>query len=294
MSEALEISFPPISPIDDACGAQARELLHLSLPGASVGRLANLAGWLAACQHQVPPAPPTDTRLVVFASQEDALDDAPGTVFAEQVGCRNVTTVVPDDDPVASGRDAADRAVDEGAQLLIPAATGPGVMLDSVAAIGAITRTEPVKLVRHVPQSPTRRWQNAVATLRDAMFQARTHTSEPRQLLATIGSAELAATVGFLAQAAVRRTPCVLDDVTAIAAAVIANTWAPGAAQWWIASDIGVQPAAKIGLDQLGLTPLFDYGFNRVPGAGGALTIPLIRTAASLVADPKNNQENSY
>ena len=39
---------------------------------------------------------------------------------------------------------------------------------------------------------------------------------------------------GFLPQAAVRRTPVLLDGLVAVAAALVADELAPGARDWWL------------------------------------------------------------
>jgi nicotinate-nucleotide--dimethylbenzimidazole phosphoribosyltransferase len=57
----------------------------------------------------------------------------------------------------------------------------------------------------------------------------------------------------------VRRTPVVLDgSATTVAAAVLADRLAPGAARWWLPGQVPAAPAARDGLADLGLTGLLD------------------------------------
>ncbi|WP_183096235.1 nicotinate-nucleotide--dimethylbenzimidazole phosphoribosyltransferase [Nocardioides stalactiti] len=58
----------PVPPPDPAVAAAAAErLAGLATPAGALGRLGELGVWLAAAQGQVPPAPLTDVRLVIFA-----------------------------------------------------------------------------------------------------------------------------------------------------------------------------------------------------------------------------------
>lgn len=59
---------PGIRPPDPQAAAEAAErLASLATPPGALGRLGDLAVWLASAQGQVPPAPLTDVRLVIFA-----------------------------------------------------------------------------------------------------------------------------------------------------------------------------------------------------------------------------------
>ena len=72
-------------------------------------------------------------------------------------------------------------------------------------------------------------------------------------LLRTVAGADIAAMAAFLAQAAVRRTPVVLDGVVSGAAALVAEELAPGAEQWWVAGHRSTEPAHTLVLEQLDL-----------------------------------------
>jgi nicotinate-nucleotide--dimethylbenzimidazole phosphoribosyltransferase len=47
--------------------AAEQRLAELATPAGALGRLGDLAVWWAACQGQVPPAPPSQVRLAIFA-----------------------------------------------------------------------------------------------------------------------------------------------------------------------------------------------------------------------------------
>ncbi len=59
--------FPITPPDPTVAAAAAGRLAGLATPAGALGRLGDLAVWLSAAQGQVPPAPLTTVRLVIFA-----------------------------------------------------------------------------------------------------------------------------------------------------------------------------------------------------------------------------------
>ena len=88
------------------------------------------------------------------------------------------------------------------------------------------------------------------------------------ELLATVGSADIAATAGFLTQAAVRRTPVLLDGVVSGAAALVAARVSYRVGRWLLAGHRSTEPAHHAALARLGLEPLVDYGMRLGEGTG--------------------------
>jgi nicotinate-nucleotide--dimethylbenzimidazole phosphoribosyltransferase len=68
MAENPALTAPSLTPPDPAVRAAAAErLAGLATPAGALGRLGDLAVWLAATQGEVPPRPLDDVRLVIFA-----------------------------------------------------------------------------------------------------------------------------------------------------------------------------------------------------------------------------------
>src|SRR5690606_30959771 len=144
---------------------------------------------------------------------------------------------------VQAGRRIADEEVDAGADLLIAGDMGIGNTTAATALIGTLTDTEPVAVIGRGTGIDDTGWMRKTAAVRDAMFRARRAGSDPITLLRVCGGADLAAITGFLAQAAVRRTPVLLDGLVSAAAALLAEPLAPGARQWWQAGHRSTEPA---------------------------------------------------
>ncbi len=183
---------------------------------------------------------------------------------------------------VRVGMRIADAEVDEGADLLVPAGLGVGATTPASTLVSVITDTEPVAVVGRGSGVDDNAWMCKAAAIRDALRRARPVATEPMKLLRTVGGADLAAITGFLAQAAVRRTPVLLDGLTVCAAALLAEELAPGARSWWLAAHRTSEPAHTLALEHLDLEPLVDLGMAEEAGTGAAALLPLVSMAAVL------------
>lgn len=203
----------------------------------SLGRVAEALDWLAGAQGGWPPhVPQAPARLVVDASTEGDLAD---------------------------GTARGDALADGGCDLLVA-----GADLDAVPGLVVLAALLDLEPVQAVGTATGPSWAAQVTGVRDGLRAARVHRCDPAALLSALGSAPLAVLTGALAQAAVRRTPVLLDGsaVTA-AAAVLADRSAPGAARWFLAGQVPPSPAARKGLAAIGLTGLLDLGLALPLGA---------------------------
>ncbi len=185
---------------------------------------------------------------------------------------------------VELGRRLADREVDAGADLLIPGLTGSGHELPLGALCAILTGLEPVDAVT-VPDSDPAVWMAAVTTLRDALFRIRDRDKDVLSLLAAVGGADLGVLAGLLAQAAVRRTPVLLDGLPATVAAVLAHRLAPGADAWFIAAGQATGRPGRRLQDMLGLPLVAALDTDSPTGVGAVLLLPLIQSALAVCAD---------
>lgn len=185
---------------------------------------------------------------------------------------------------VEAGRRIADEEVDAGADLLIAGDMGIGNTTPTAALIAALTNHEPVVLVGRGTGVDDAGWARKTAAVRDALFRTRDKTSDPLALLRICGSPDLAAMAGFVAQAALRRTPVLLDGVVVTAAALVADRLAPGARRWWQAGHRSTEPAHSIALADLGLVPIVDLGMRLGEGSGAAVALPILRAAVATLA----------
>jgi nicotinate-nucleotide--dimethylbenzimidazole phosphoribosyltransferase len=247
--------------------------------GAAVNVLAAAAGAAVRvidvsvdCDPATGAAPPPVTRHKVRRGsgaihQQDALTDAEVT------------------QALAAGVAIADEEVDRGADLLVAGDMGIGNTTPAAVLVAALTGTEPVAVVGRGTGIDDAGWMRKAAAIRDALRRARPLVADPVALVRTAGGADIAAMTGFLAQAAVRRTPVILDGVVVGAAAMLAEELAPGARRWWVAGHRSAEPAHTLALEHLELTPILDLGMRLGEGSGAVVALPLVQMAVRVLAE---------
>ncbi|HEY1570530.1 MAG TPA: nicotinate-nucleotide--dimethylbenzimidazole phosphoribosyltransferase [Pseudonocardiaceae bacterium] len=186
---------------------------------------------------------------------------------------------------LAAGRKIADEEIDRGADLLVAGDMGIGNTTPAAVLIGALTGAEPVAVVGRGTGIDDRGWMRKAAAIRDALRRVRKVTIDPVAMLRAGGGADIAAMTGFLAQAAVRRTPVLLDGIVVGAAAGVAERLAPGARRWWVAGHRSAEPAHSLILDHLELRPLLDLEMRLGEGSGAVAALPLVTMAAKILND---------
>jgi nicotinate-nucleotide--dimethylbenzimidazole phosphoribosyltransferase len=185
---------------------------------------------------------------------------------------------------IAAGQQIADEEVDAGADLLIAGDMGIGNTTAAAVLVAALTNAEPVVVVGFGSGIDDAGWARKTAVIRDALFRTRQVLPDPVALLRSCGGADLAAIAGFCAQAAVRRTPLLLDGMAVTAAALVAERLAPGARQWWQAGHRSTEPAHTLALAALELDPILDLRMRLGEGTGATLALPVLRAAVATLS----------
>ncbi|WP_336880926.1 nicotinate-nucleotide--dimethylbenzimidazole phosphoribosyltransferase [Rhodococcus globerulus] len=185
---------------------------------------------------------------------------------------------------IAAGRAIADEEIDGGADLLIAGDMGIGNTTPATVLIAALTDTEPVAAVGRGTGIDDAGWIRKTAAIRDALRRARPHVRDTVALLRTVSGADLAAMAGFLAQAASRRTPVILDGVVVTAAAMAADELVFGARDWWVAGHRSTEPAHTIALTRMGLTPIVEFDMRLGEGSGAVTALPILQGAVAILA----------
>lgn len=186
---------------------------------------------------------------------------------------------------IAAGRTIADHEIDAGADLLVAGDMGIGNTTPATVLIATLTDTEPVAAVGRGTGIDDTAWMRKTAAIRDAMRRARPHVKDAVSLLRTASGADIAAMAGFLAQAAARRTPVILDGLVVTAAAMVAEELASGARAWWLAGHRSTEPAHTLALRHLQLDPLLELNMRLGEGSGAVVALPILQAAVAALAD---------
>lgn len=184
------------------------------------------------------------------------------------------------DAALAAGRTVADAEIDAGADLLIGALCGVGASTPTAVLVAGLTGLEPVDTTSRGSGIGDQAWIRKVAAVRDALYRTRLAGTDAATMLRVAGGADLAALTGFLAQAAVRGVPVMVDDVPSTTAALLANRLAPGAEAYVVVTSLAPERSHRRLLDLLGRDPLTAWSLRLGDGAGGVLLVPTVRAVA--------------
>jgi nicotinate-nucleotide--dimethylbenzimidazole phosphoribosyltransferase len=287
---AVQGSCPPRPPAQPRIVVVAAD--HgIAAAGVSADPPGTTARRLAEIREQTAPvtvvAPVAGASVRVVDVGVDSDDAAPHRVrrSSGRIDREDALTADETDRAVQFGRDLADEEVDSGADLLIPAAPGVAATTPASTLVAALTRTEPVAVVGRGSGIDDNGWMRKAAAVRDALRRAKPYSAKPVELLRVAGGVDLAVLTGFCAQAAIRRTPVLLDGLVVGAAALLADKMAPGAKDWWLVAQRSPEPAMQLVTKRLELEPLLELGLRIGDGAGAVTALPLLQMAARLLAE---------
>ncbi|MGH3743692.1 MAG: nicotinate-nucleotide--dimethylbenzimidazole phosphoribosyltransferase [Mycobacteriales bacterium] len=303
----------PAAPAPDAPALQEARALVVSHP--ELGQLSELVVWLAGAQGAAPPHPFSSPVALVVAAAHDAARYVDGSITSPvpqrvsaiesdrmrvrvldlsapgewhvraSAGAIGHTDGLTEEEALrafALGQLAVDQEVDGGTDVLLVGDIADDNRCSVAALASVLTGAEPLKCVRRGPDPAS--WARAVEVVRDARQRGKTLAARPLPLLAAIGGADLAALAGILVQAAVRRTPVLLDGAAAHVAGLVARAYAEGSDGWWASASSSGDPAEARARKELGLDPVLalDLGFDACGGA--LLAYPLIQAALGLLS----------
>ena len=252
----------------------AQMVANIDGGGAAINALAGIAG--------------ATVRVADLAVDADALSQQIGAHKVRRgsgdIAIEDALTEDETAGAIAAGQRIADEEVDAGADLLIAGDMGIGNTTAAAVLVAALTNAEPVAVVGFGTGIDDAGWARKTAAVRDALFRTRLVLPDPIGLLRCCGGADLAAMAGFCAQAAVRRTPLLLDGMAVTAAALVAERLAPGARQWWQAGHRSTEPGHALALADLGLDPILDLHMRLGEGTGAAAALPVLRAAVATLS----------
>jgi nicotinate-nucleotide--dimethylbenzimidazole phosphoribosyltransferase len=182
-------------------------------------------------------------------------------------------------DAILAGIDAADRAIDSGATLLVPRASAR----DDEAArtvIALLTRKEASAVLAQPAGMTDREWMTACAAVRDRAATTAEHRADPIALLGALAAPGIALVVGVLLGAAARRTACLVDGTDELAAALVADRICIRAKGWWRAGSDSPDPGRLAAIERVDLAPGLPLGLTDDAGRGAEATLALLRLIA--------------
>lgn len=118
--------------------------------------------------------------------------------------------------------------------------------------------------------------RNKISVIRDAISVNRPDASDPVDVLARLGGAEIGGIAGIVLGAAANRVPVVVDGFISTAGALIAYCIEPKTKDYMFAAHCSQEVGHKAQLAKIGLRPILDLDLRLGEGTGAALAMLLI------------------
>jgi nicotinate-nucleotide--dimethylbenzimidazole phosphoribosyltransferase len=186
---------------------------------------------------------------------------------------------------IGVGADLAEELIAAGHRCLLTGDMGIANTTASAALVAVFTGAAPAEATGHGTGIDEETYARKIDVVARALRRHQPDPADPVGALAAVGGLEHAAIVGYLLAAAAHRIPVILDGVIACSAALVAQALAPDMVAALIAGHESVEPGATLAMRSLGLTPVLRMGMRLGEGSGAALALPVVQTAAAVLAE---------
>jgi len=289
---------------------------EIALPSGELGKLADLAVWLAAWQGICPPKI-NKPQIVVFASSHgvaergvsaygidetkskiDALTNGKGAVnqIAGTVGCGlKIVELAPELPTPDITNGAALSEQDCAATFAFgmeAVSEKPDLVGMGVVGAGATTSAAAVSLALYGGTASF--WAQSGSAIQKpdlvvaksqaidaALIRHRGKLDDPLQVMRRLGGRDIAAVAGAIIAARYQNIPVVLDGFVAAASAAILHSIEPTCIDHCIAGAVTFRDSHHALLDRIGKKPVLDLGMGLGDGSGAAIAISVLQAAAA-------------
>ncbi|GAB4349024.1 MAG: nicotinate-nucleotide--dimethylbenzimidazole phosphoribosyltransferase [Oricola sp.] len=299
---------------DEAAVAAVRERdAQLTKPAGALGRLEEIAEWLAAWTGR----PPAVTRplVAVFAGNHGVVEQGvapfPASVTAQMVqnfaaGGAAINQICAAHDLGLKVFDLAldyptaditrDAAMDEKTCAATMAfgmeAIAGGTDLLCIGEMGIGNTTVAAAIFHGLYGGTADEWVgpgtgsagDVLARKIDAVARAvalhKAHLSDPLEVLRRLGGREIAAMAGAILAARMERIPVIIDGFVATSAAAVLHAANPRALDHCLAGHVSAEPAHAKALEKIGKQPVLSLGMRLGEGTGAAMAAAVVKAAA--------------
>ena len=300
---------------DSAALVAARERdAQLTKPPGALGRLEEIAFWLAAWTGRAPavnrplvaifagnhgvtkqgvtPFPPSVTAQMVenFAAGGAAINQI---CVAHDLGLKvfdlalDYPTGDITEEPALSERDCAAtmafgmEAIAGGTDLLCIGEMGIGNTTIAAAINLGLYGGTAEEWVGPGTGSEGEVLARKIAAVEKAVALHRDHLSDPLEVMRRLGGREIAAMAGAILAARMQKVPVIIDGYVATAAAAILKAANPAALDHCLIGHVSSEPGHMRAIEKLGKTPLLALGMRLGEGTGAALAAGIVKAAAA-------------
>ncbi len=294
--------------------SEVREL-ELTKPRGSLGRLEEIAAWLAGWQGKYP-ARMDLPRAIVFAgshgitaqnisafppevNQQMVSNFQSGgaainqlcKVFDIELKVMEAALDIPTRDfskePAMDGADCAEAVAfgmsgpDVGLDLLCVGDMGIGNTTASAAICLALYGGKESDWVGPGTGVEGKKLANKMKVVKESVLLHKSALTDGLEILRCLGGREMAAICGAIITARLSRIPILLDGYVTCAAAATLHAFDPHSLDHCIVGHVSGEPGHRRLLKRLGKVPLLDFGMKLGEGSGAALAVGILRGAVA-------------
>lgn len=305
-------------PDQEAATAAVLRQKQLTKPAGALGRLEELAEWLAAWQGRAQPEV-RRPRVAVFAGNHGVaargVSAFPSEVTAQMVAnfqaggaavnqlCENADAELRVyeldlEHPTADFTQGPAMAEDECCRAMAYGmmAVEMGVQVVGLGEMGIGNSTSAAALACALFGGEAKDWVGRGAGVDDAGLARKIAVVEaglaanpaakddPFAALAAFGGYELAAIAGAVAAARMARVPVVLDGYACTVAAAVLFKADRRALDHCIVAHLSAEPGHARLLEAIGMRPLLEFDMRLGEGSGAALVLPILRAATACLS----------
>jgi nicotinate-nucleotide--dimethylbenzimidazole phosphoribosyltransferase len=287
----------------------------LTKPPGSLGRLEEIAAWLAAWQGRSPPVV-TKPLVAIFAGNHGVtahgISAYPAEVTRQMVanfaaGGAAINQICLAFDlglkvydlalDVPTGDITREPAMEEaacaatmafgmeaiagGIDLLCIGEMGIGNTTIAAAVFLALFGGEAADWVGPGTGVDDQSLERKRAAVTQAMATHGPNLSDPLEALRRVGGREVAAMTGAILAARLNRVPVIVDGYVATAAAAVLHALDPRAVDHCLFGHVSAEPGHRRALRRMGKTALLDLGMRLGEGTGAALAAGIVKAAAA-------------
>ncbi|MEX3009528.1 nicotinate-nucleotide--dimethylbenzimidazole phosphoribosyltransferase [Hoeflea sp. TYP-13] len=300
-------------PDEEAVRAVRERDRFLTKPPGALGRLENIAEWLAAWTGR----PPAVTRplVAVFAGNhgvtKQGVSPFPSEVTAQMVanfaaGGAAINQICIANDlglkvfdlalEMPTGDITEEAALDERACAATMAfgmeSIAGGTDLLCIGEMGIGNTTIAAAIFHALYGGSAEDWtgpgtgaqgeglQRKIAAVEKAVALHRSHLGDPLEVLRRLGGREIAAMAGAILAARMEKIPVIVDGYVATAAAAVLHAANETALDHCLIGHVSAEPGHIRAIEKLGKVPLLSLGMRLGEGTGAALAAGIVKAAA--------------
>ena len=125
-------------------------------------------------------------------------------------------------------------------------------------------------------------WTNKVQVIKDDLAVNNPDPSDPVDVLAKIGGAEIGGIAGLIIGAAANKVPVIVDGFISTTGALIAYLIEPKTKDYMFAAHMSQEIGHKSILEKIGLRPILDLDLRLGEGTGATLAMTVIEAGLKI------------